>query len=180
MLSNFFELTIMEFPRNRLSVCKNILAALAIGLIMAGCAAPNSTVDSLGQPVIFVKSLSEKVSERFPISEWENTKTTLYDPEIELSDETGGIWVRVKGQTWLWMDERRYRYSVDMLTVPEINTSENIVTLQPSREIMWDLGDIPRKYKQQVMDMTYPMLMDVFHDQGFSGVLFERRPQFHE
>ena len=170
----------MDFPENRFFFTKNIFMAVMAAFLIAGCAAPNSTVGSLGQPVVFVKSLSEKVGERFPISEWENTKTTLYDPEVELSDETGGIWVRVKGQTWLWTEERRYRYSVDMLTVPEINTSENVVTLQPSREIMWDLSDIPRKYKQQVMDMTYPMLMDVFHDQGFSGVQFERRPQFHE
>jgi len=157
-------------------------AALAAFLLTlaGGCAAPNSSVESLNEPVVFVNSLSEKVQERFPISDWDTTKTTLYDPEVELSDETGGVWVRVKGQTWLWGDERRYRYSIDLLTIPEIDTYERVVTLQPSREIFWNLDDVPKMHKQKVMDMTYPMLLDVLHDQGFMDVQFERRPKYHE
>ena len=152
---------------------------IATLLFFSGCASKDYSVETVGQPVVFLESLDSKVKELFPLSDWQQTKTTLYDPEVEFSEETGGIWVRVKGQTWNW-DERRYRYSVAMLTIPEIDTDTKTVRLPPSREIIWHLEDVPRLYKQQVMDMTYPIIIDTFHDRGFDDVRFERRPVYHE
>jgi len=147
--------------------------------LLSGCATKHHEVDQLGEPIIFVKSLGEQVSMVFPLSDWGQTKTTLYNPEVEYSDSTGGIWIRVQGQTWNW-NERRYRYTISMLTVPKIDTDNGVVTLSPTRDIIWDLDDVPKIYKQQVIDMTYPMLMDTIHDRGFSNVRYNRRPIYHE
>lgn len=87
--------------------------------LLSGCATKHHEVDQLGEPIIFVKSLGEQVSMVFPLSDWGQTKTTLYNPEVEYSDSTGGIWIRVQGQTWNW-NERRYRYTISMLTVPKL------------------------------------------------------------
>jgi len=147
--------------------------------LLSGCTTKHHEVDQLGEPIIFVRSLDEQVSMVFPLSDWGQTKTTLYNPEVEYSHSTGGIWIRVQGQTWNF-DERRYRYTISMLTVPKIDTDNGVVTLSPTRDIIWDLDDVPQIYKQQVIDMTYPMLMDTIHDRGFSNVRYNRRPIYHE
>jgi hypothetical protein len=152
---------------------------LLASILISGCASKQSEIKDFGDPVVFVDSLSDQVSELFPLSDWGQTKTTLYAPEVEYSESTGGIWVRLQGQTWNW-DERRYRYTVSMLTVPEVDTDKGIVYLTPSREIIWDLANVPRLYKQQVIDMTQPMLIDALSDRGFTKVRFERRPIYHE
>ncbi len=140
--------------------------------MLTGCAS-RTIFSDLDDPVVFKNSLESRISERFPLSEWGQTKTTLYEPTVELSHETGGVWVRLKGQTWNW-EERRYRFSISMLTEPTLDSDKGIVRLMPTREIIWDLSEVPRIYKQQVMDMTYPILIDTFHDKGFSGVEFKR------
>ena len=163
------------------SFLRFLAPGLVAVLMTAGCASSDTSqrIDTLDSPHVFLDSLEDRIQERFPLSDWGQTKTTLYHPEVEYSEETGGVWVRISGQTWNW-DERRYRYSISMLTVPEINTDTGVVRLFPSREIIWDLDNVPRIYKQQVMDMTYPILMDAFHDQGFRNVRFKRMPEYHE
>src|SRR5690554_4808978 len=149
-----------------------VLYAPLLVLMVTGCASNDClTSDSHHVDVskISLVELSKAADNRLPASDWGVTKTTLYEPIIEMGDNPDEIMIKMKGTT-VAFDKHRYKYSFWFSSKLEYYPLQKTVRFSPLSNIQWDLSNVPSMFHAEVIDQTSIIVRKVFSDDGLTPI----------